>query len=108
MPDAGKIDFIHCDPQSLDALFPDVDQRLLNLTTKLLRLSPSHRTSAKEALKHAFFESTLVPAKEGVWYGSDPRVDLSGKCVVEKEGRRLIDHLGEALDASREFWGIPK
>jgi len=106
LPDAGKIDFIHCDPQSLDALFPDTNQDLLDLTTRLLRLSPSHRISAKEALKHPYFESTLVPAKEGAWYGSDPRVDLSRVCVVEKEGRRLIDHLGEALDTRREFWGI--
>ena len=107
MPDAGKIDFIHCDPQSLDTLFPNTDQRLLALTTRLLRLSPSDRISAKEALKHLYFESTLVPAKSGAWYGSDPRVDLSRVCVVEKEGKRLIDHLGEALDSRREVFDIP-
>lgn len=76
---------------------------LVDLTTLLLSLSPSRRIQASKALGHPFFDATLVPKKTDVWFG-EPHVDLSDRCVEEKGGKRLVDHLDEELRQKRESW----
>jgi serine/threonine protein kinase len=106
LPDAGKIEFIHCDSRPLGLIFPSMNQELLDLTSRLLQLSPSHRLPAKEALGSAYTDKTLIPEKHSVWYGSDPRIDVSGRCVEEKQGRGLADHLAEQLGQKKAVWAI--
>jgi hypothetical protein len=103
LPDAGKIDFITCTPQPLGSILPTMEKDLVDLTTALLQLSPSRRISAKKALEHGYFDTTLVLHKGHAWYGNPP-VDLSSRCVETKDGRRLVDHLAEVLEEKREMW----
>jgi serine/threonine protein kinase len=102
-PDAGKIDFITCTPQPLGSIFPTMTQGLVNLTTTLLQLSPSRRLSARKALDHPYFDTTLVPSRDNAWYGNPP-IDLSSRCVEMQDGRRLVDHLADILEWKREIW----
>ena len=103
LPDAGKIDFITCTPQPLGSILPTMKIDLVDLTTALIQLSPSRRISAKQALDHPYFDTTLVPSKDKAWYG-DPRVDLSSRCIGMKDARRLVDHLADILGEKREMW----
>jgi serine/threonine protein kinase len=80
-----------------------MEKDLVDLITALLQLSPSRRTSAKKALDHLYFDTTLVPSKNNAWYGNPP-VHLSSRCVETKDGRRLIDHLADVLEEKRNMW----
>ena len=80
-----------------------MDPDLVELTEHLLQLSPSRRLSAKKALEHGYFNTTLISNKDDAWYGI-PRIDLSSRCVEIKDGRRLIDHLADVLEEKREMW----
>jgi hypothetical protein len=80
-----------------------MNETLVDLTTRLLQLSPSRRLSAKDALQHAYFETTLVPRKKDTWLG-EPRVDVSDRCVEAKGGKCLVDHLADQLEAKRTTW----
>jgi hypothetical protein len=80
-----------------------MEKDLVYLTTALLQLSPSRRISAKKALDHLYFDNTLVPSNDIAWYGNPP-VDLSSRCVEVKDGKRLVDHLADEVEAKREMW----
>jgi serine/threonine protein kinase len=101
LPDAGKIDFIPTKPRSLALFLPTMNDQLLDLTSRLLRLSPSRRISATRALDHAYFENTLVPSSNDAWYGSEARIDCSSRCVEIKGGRRLVEYFADLLEQKR-------
>jgi cyclin-dependent kinase 8/11 len=101
LPDAGKIEFIPTIPQSLTSILPTMNDQLLDLTSRLLQLSPSRRISARKALEHAYFDNTLVPSSSDTWYGSEARIDCSPRCVEFKDGRRLVDYFADLLEQKR-------
>jgi len=76
----------------------------VDLAEHLLQLSPARRVSAKKALEHPYFDTTLISNEDDAWYGS-PRIDLFSRCVEIKDGRRLVDHLADVLEEKREMWG---
>ena len=78
-------------------------QDLVYLTADLLQLSPRRRISEEKALRHLYFDTTLIPSKDIAWYGNPP-VDLSSRCVEIKDGRRLVDHLADVFEEKKEIW----
>ena len=60
----GENNFENCQEQDFHKLFPNLDEKGIDLLQKFLQLEPTKRISAEGALKHPFFEDILPSMKE--------------------------------------------
>lgn len=104
LPDAGKFDFVPTSPRTLSELYPSAAPQLLDVVEGVLRLSASRRVKANIALSGTWFDGTLVPSIAGAWYGVEPRVDLSSRCVEGRDGARLCVLLEPEMREARGQW----
>jgi len=56
LPHAKKFSFPHKPYSNLRQTFPDLSDKGFNLLNRLLAYDPNKRLTAKDAMKHAFFE----------------------------------------------------
>lgn len=104
LPDAGKFDFVTTVPRPFSQIYPQASSQLLTVIEGMLRLSPARRVTANTALRDTWFEGTLVPCPAGACYGNDIRIDLSSRCVEERDGLRMVDLLRPELQQAEEKW----
>lgn len=56
--------FRPCEPIDLHELYPAVEDRGLDLLTKMLKFDPNERISAEEALKDSYFDDIRLEDQE--------------------------------------------
>jgi len=100
MPDANKVTFEPSEPQPLADHLPRLTQsapdreEAVDLLDGLLRLDPSQRITAKDALRHPWLHApVLLPADYQVRSGDTPGTRL-------EDGRTLVDLLRPDMQAA--------
>ncbi len=57
-----KQDFPQYPPQNLSALIQGLDEKGLNLLSRMLQYDPNQRISAQAAMKHPYFDDVKIPS----------------------------------------------
>lgn len=79
-------------PQDLARVFPTLEEDGLDLLRRMLQYDPSRRISAKEALRHPYFDDLGAPP------GTDPAADRARVDALENpelEARAAAAEAGE-------------
>ena len=81
-------------PQDLARVFPTLEEDGLDLLRRMLQYDPSRRISAKEALRHPYFDDLGAPP------GSDPAADRAKVDALENPE---LEARAAAIDAGENF-----
>lgn len=79
-------------PQSLSTAVPNLDDKGLDLLSKMLKYEPSMRISAKKAMEHPYFDDLN---KECLWcYVNDVGNFLTGEEWLLFSSRNMGEYIG--------------